>query len=174
MEKGDVFCVAGREPMYITEAVAASGTVYARRFHLYQGDYGEPEAFQPNVEFEILFNAFKREHQEGCEYCEIVHAVDWANQTEWFEARPFGVEDKGRIAQTPAHHFIRGEPLFTMQDATNMKTHQNLVDKLRAEGWEKVIERRNQWFDLRLRRRKGFQVQKKSKGWFHNPFNKSS
>jgi hypothetical protein len=170
MEKGDVFRVADKELMYIAEAVAPSGTVYARRFDLYQGAYGEPEAFQSSLGFTVLFNAFKPEKEEGWEYCEIVHAVDWNNQTEWFEAK--AVESNASIDQTPLHHFVRGEPLFAMSDDQNKKTHRKLVDRLVADGWEEVMEHRATWFSLRLKRKKGVAAQKKPRGW--NPFRKSS
>lgn len=164
MEKGDVFRAAEKDFMYIAEAVAPSGTVYARKFDLYYGAYGEPEAFQSNAEFKILFNTFKPEKHEGWEYCEIVHAVEWADGKEWFEAKALNVENKGRISHAPVQRFIRGETRLDMEEDRSKKTHQKLVDKLLADGWEEVIERRTRWFHLRLKRKKGSQVQKKSKG----------
>ncbi len=157
MEKGDVFRVDEQEPLYIAEAVAPNGTVYAREFDLYKGASGEPESFQSNVQFSVLFNTRKAENDEGWQYCEIRHAAEWADEwtgTEWFEAQETSSAYEASIARTPAQHFIRGETWLDIEDDKSKKMHQNLVDKLLADGWVEVIERRMKWYTLRLKRKK--------------------
>jgi hypothetical protein len=156
MEKGDVFLVGEKEPMYIAEAVAPSGTVYARKFDLYRGGSGEAVSFQAQSQFRVLFNSLKPEDDEGWEYCEISHVVEWTKPwtgTEWFEAKITSSENKVSIARTNAQQCLRGETWLDMDDDENKKIHRNLVEQLLDEGWEEVIERRQRWFSLRLKRK---------------------
>ena len=164
MERGDVFLVDEKEPMYIAEAVTPSGTVFARKFDLYNGASGEPESFQAHLQFRVLFNSLKPEDDEGWEYCEILHVVDWKEPwtgTEWFEAKTANSENKASIARTTAQNCLRGETWLDMDNDKNKKEHRNLVEQLLDDGWEEVIERRQRWFNLRLKRKIGYQVQKK-------------
>lgn len=177
MEKGDVFLLSEKESMYIAEAVAPSGTVYARKFDLYKGTSGEPESFQSHLQFKVLFNSLKPENDEGWEYCEISHVVELTDQwpgMEWFEAKTTDSENKASIARTNAQRCLRGEAWLDMDDDKNKKIHRCLVEQLLDDGWEEVIERRQRWFNLRLKRKIGYQVQKKPTGWFQNLFNKHS
>ena len=50
MKQGDVFRVGDEDQLYLVEAVTPGGSIYARKFDLYQGAYDEPIAFKENNE----------------------------------------------------------------------------------------------------------------------------
>jgi len=153
---GDVFRLPGRPELYLAEALTPGGALYARRYDLYIGTYGEPLAFPPDTPVEVLFSSRGAEDEPGWSCCEIAHRAQYEDAwsgLEWFEAEGVGPEGRFSAGRSIPRRFVRGEPMLAMGTESNRAIHRRLLEALIAEGWEPVMERRLAWYAMRLRRR---------------------
>ena len=161
MKEADVFQIGDEAQLYVVETVAASGTVYARRFDVQGGPYGEPLAFQANTNFKVLFSDLPPEPEEGWEYCEISHVVVGSSASgpayECFVAEIIGAESNTTIATSDKKSIGREPNLTDYSEESGRKVHQKLINKLLRQGWEIEPDRRRAWYSPRLKRKLGAQ-----------------
>lgn len=156
VKRGDIFRVGDDQQLYLVDATTQGGSVYARKYDVTKGGYGEPVLLKKDAILNVLSNETTPEQVEGWEYCTIKHQTIWKD--DWIGDECFIAEikqqEKGVIVEKSASQlFVRGEPTLTFPNDQNRAIHQALVNKLTANGWQVVLERQLPWFQVRLKRK---------------------
>ena len=164
MKPGSVFKVKGEEQLYFADAVTPSGSVYAHRFDMDKGAFGEPVVLSPGTELEIVLNTLQPEKEEGYEYCEIEHRVrlrqGWPVK-EWYEAEAEGPTGKYTAGTSKALGVMKGDTILPVQIKKSEAIHQRFVSDLLSDGWELVHVRGRPWYQQRFKRKIGTRKRKR-------------
>jgi len=93
------------------------------------------------------------------EYCQIEeqtwsgYAIGGLNYKTWFFAEAVGPRGKYSAAESRKLNYFRIDQVKERVHGDQEAILQALVEKLMAEGWEKIPEQGEQWYQLRFRRR---------------------